>query len=102
MMFFEMGDMSWMSIENLPRFLVYRCSSISRIGRDGTQRLVVGLIADQATGNVLPAGDTCFTYLLMQRHLDRLLTEREAVVRWQQAILPLLEEKLAWPGCATT
>jgi hypothetical protein len=101
-MFFEMGDMSWMSIENLPRFLVYRCSSISRMGRDGTQRLGVGLIADQATGNVLPAGDTCFTYLLLQRPFDRLLTEREAVVRWQQAILPLFEEKLAWPGCATT
>lgn len=102
MMFFEMGDMGWMSIENLPRFLVYRCSSISRIGRDGTQRLGVGLVADQATGNVLPAGDVSFTYFLLQRPLSRLLTEQEAVARWQQALLPLFEEKLAWPGCATT
>jgi len=102
MMFFEMSNMGWMSVENLPRFLVYRCSSISRIGRDGTQRLGIGLVADQATGNVLPAGDVSFSYLLLQRPLTRLLTEQEAVVRWQQALLPLFEEKLAWPRCATT
>ncbi len=97
MMFFEVGDMGWMSIENLPRFLVYRCSSLPRIGRDGTQRLGVGLIADQATGNVLPAGDVAFTYFLLQRHLERLLPEREAVLRWQQALLPLFEKDSPGP-----
>ena len=56
MMYFDIDDMGWMSAENLPRFLVYRCSSISQIERDGTQRLGIGLLADQATGNVLPAG----------------------------------------------
>src|SRR5712671_3372490 len=66
MMYFDVGDMAWMSTENLPRFLVYRCSSISRIEREGTQRLGVGLLADQATGNVLPAGDVNFTYWLLQ------------------------------------
>ncbi len=65
MMYFDVGDMAWMSTENLPRFLVYRCSSISRIEREGTQRLGVGLLADQATGNVLPAGDVNFTYFLL-------------------------------------
>ena len=102
MMFFDMSDMAWMSTENLPRFLVYRCSNISEIGRDGTQRMGVGLIADQATGDVLPAGEVRFTYYLSQQPLARLLTEQEAVTRWMSALLPLFEERLAWPACATS
>ncbi len=102
MMYFDVGEMGWMSTENLPRFLVYRCSSISSIKRDGTQRLGVGLLADQATGNVLPAGDVNFTYWLLQRPMTRLLTEQESVARWMQALLLLFEEKLTWPACATS
>ena len=102
MMYFDVSEMSWMSTENLPRFLVYRCSSLSRIDRDGTQRLGVGLLADQATGNVLPAGDINFTYWLLQRPMTRLLTAQESVARWMQALLPLFEEKLSWPACATS
>jgi hypothetical protein len=102
LMYFDVSDMSWMSTENLPRFLVYRCSSISRIEREGTQRLGVGLLADQATGNVLPAGEVNFTYWLLQRPMTRLLTEQESVTRWMQALLPLFEEKLTWPACATS
>lgn len=102
MMYFDVGDMEWMSIENVPRFLVCRCTSVSRIERDGTQRLGVGLIADQATGNVLPAGDVRFTCWLLQRPVTSLLTEQQAVVRWMQALLPLFEENLAWPHCATS
>jgi uncharacterized protein (DUF1810 family) len=102
LMYFDVSDMGWMSTENLPRFLVYRCRSLSRIERDGTQRLGVGLLADQATGNVLPAGDINLTYWLLQRPMTRLLTEQESVVRWMQALLPLFEEKLAWPACATS
>src|SRR5271166_5878667 len=102
LMYFDFSDMNWMSIENLPRFLVYRCSSLSRIERDGTQRLGVGLLAAQATGNVLPAGEINFTYWLLQRPMTRLLTAQEAVARWMQALLPLFEEKLAWPPCATS
>ena len=102
MMFFDIDDMGWMSAENLPRFLVYRCSSTSQIEKDGTQRLGIGLLADQATGNVLPAGDVSFNYWLLQRPLTRLLTEQEAVRRWMEALLPLFEQKLSWPSCATT
>ena len=102
LMYFDVSDMGWMSTENLPRFLVYRCSSLSRIERDGTQRLGVGLLADQATGNVLPAGDINFTYWLLQRPMTRLLTEQESVARWMQALLPLFDEKLTWPACATS
>lgn len=102
MMFFDFSEMNWMSIENLPRFLVYRCSSLSRIERDGTQRLGVGLLAQQATGNILPAGDINFTYWLLQRPMTRLLTAQESVSRWMQALLPLFEEKLTWPACATS
>ncbi len=102
LMYFDVSDMGWMSTENLPRFLVYRCRSLSRIERDGTQRLGVGLLADQATGNVLPAGDINFTYWLLQRPMTRLLTAQESVARWMQALLPLFEEKLTWPACATS
>jgi hypothetical protein len=102
MMYFDFSEMGWMSVENLPRFLVYRCTSTSRIERDGTQRLGVGLLAEQATGNVLPAGDVSFNYWLLQRPMARLLTEQESVSRWMQALLPLFEEELAWPACATS
>jgi len=34
--------------------------------------------------------------------MTRLLTAQESVSRWMQALLPLFEEKLAWPGCATS
>src|SRR3984885_5526498 len=102
MMFFDIDDMGWMSFGNLPRFLSYRCSSISQIQKDGTQRLGIGMLADQATGNLLPQGDVRFTYWLLQRPLTRLLTEQEAVTRWMEALLPLFEEKLSWPSCATT
>jgi hypothetical protein len=102
MMFFDVGDMDWMGIQNLPRFLVYRCSSTSRIQTDGTQGMGVGLIADQATGEVLPAGEVRFTYWLMQRSVPALLTEQEAVTRWMEALLPVFEERLAWPKCAGT
>jgi hypothetical protein len=100
MMFFDVGDMDWMGTENLPRFLVYRCSGLSRIQSDGTQRMGVGLIADQATGNVLPAGEVRFTYWLMQRSMPVLLTEQEGLTRWMEALLPLFEERLTWPKCA--
>jgi hypothetical protein len=102
MMFFDMDDMGWMSPENLQRFLVYRCSSISQIEKDGTQRLGVGLLANQTIGNILPAGDVRFTYWLLQRPLDRLITEQEAVGRWVEALLPLFEERLSWPACASS
>ncbi|HXF12661.1 MAG TPA: hypothetical protein VN517_05875 [Terriglobales bacterium] len=102
MMYFDISDMGWMGIENIPRFLVYRCSSISRIERDGTQRLGVGLIADQATGNVLPAGEIKVTYWLRQTPLSTLLTEQQAVTRWMEALLPLFEERLTWPPCASS
>jgi len=61
LMYFDVSEMSWMSTQNLPRFLVYRCTNISRIEKDGTQRLGIGLLANQATGNILPAGDVSFT-----------------------------------------
>lgn len=102
LMYFDFSDMGWMSTENLPRFLVYRCSSIAQIETDGTQNLGVGLLAQRATGNILPAGDVSFTYWLLQRPMTRLLTEQEAVARWMEALLPLFEEKLAWPPCATS
>jgi hypothetical protein len=102
MMFFDVGDMEWMGIQNLPRFLVYRCSSISRIEADGKQRLGIGLIADQTTGDVLPAGEVRFTYWLMQRPVPILLTEQQAVTRWMEGLLPIFEERLTWPKCAST
>jgi hypothetical protein len=103
MMYFDISDMDWMSFDNLPRFLVCRCSMTSQLEPGGeTQRFGVGLVADQATGNVLPAGEVRFTYWLLQRPVNDLLSEQEAVTRWVSALVPLFEEKLEWPGCATT
>ena len=103
MMYFDVGDMDWMSFENLPRFLVCRCSMTSHLEPGGeNQRFGVGLIADQAAGDTLPAGDIRFTYWLLQRPVKELLNEQQAVTRWVGALLPLFEEKLAWPSCAST
>lgn len=102
MMYFDMTHMGWMSTQNLPRFLVYRCGNVSRIQADGTQRLGVGLVAEQATGDVLPAGDIQFSYWLLQRPVTALLNQQQAMSRWMPALLPLFEEKLAWPACAAT
>ena len=62
----------------------------------------IGLIADQATGDVLPAGEVRFTYWFMQRSVPALLTEQEAVARWMEALLPIFEERFTWPKCAST
>lgn len=102
MMFFDVDDMDWMSNDNLPRFLVYRCSSLTEFEAGGTQRLGVGLIANQALGSTLPAGEVRFTYYLLQRPATQLFTEQEAVARWMAAVLPLFQERLVWPPCATT
>ncbi len=103
MMYFDVSDMGWMSFDNLPRFLVCRCSMTSHLEPGGeSQRFGVGLIAEQSTGNVLPAGDVRFTYWLLQRPVKDLLNEQEAVTRWMSALLPLFEQKLEWPACATS
>jgi hypothetical protein len=102
MLYFDMSDMDWMSLQNIPRFLAYRCSTVSRLEKDGDQTLGVGLIAGQATGNTLPAGEIRFTYWLLQRPLNALLNEQQAVARWMEALLPLFEERLDWPSCATS
>ncbi|HEV2176366.1 MAG TPA: hypothetical protein VGW33_04080 [Terriglobia bacterium] len=102
MLYFDLSDMAWMSLQNVPRFLAYRCSTVSRLEKDGNQTLGIGLIANQATGNTLPAGDIRFTYWLLQRPLHELLNERQAVTRWMEALLPLFEERLDWPQCATS
>ncbi len=102
MMYFDMSAMSWMSLDNIPRFLGYRCATVSVLEPGGNQRLGIGLIAQQATGNLLPAGEVRFTYYLLQRSLKDLITERQAVVRWMEALLPLFQENLAWPECATS
>lgn len=102
-MYFDVGDMDWMSFDNLPRFLVCRCSMTSHLEPGGeNQRFGVGLIADQAAGDLLPAGEIRFTYWLLQRPVTELLNEQEAVTRWVGALLPLFEEKLEWPSCAST
>lgn len=102
MMYFDMSAMGWMSLDNIPRFLGYSCSTVAVLEPGGRQRLGIGLIADQATGDVLPAGDVRFTCYLSQHSLKGLITERQAVNRWMEALLPLFQENLAWPKSATS
>ena len=102
MMYFDISSMGWMSFDNIPRFLGYRCSTVAVLEPGGNQRLGIGLVADQATGDILPAGDVRFTYYLTQRSLKGLITEQQAVSRWMEALLPLFPENLTWPNCATS
>jgi uncharacterized protein (DUF1810 family) len=102
-LYFDMSDMAWMSFANLPRFLVYRCGMTSQLEAGGeNQRFGVGLLANQASGNVLPAGDIRFTWWLLQRAVPDLLNQQQAVTRWMGALSPLFEENLAWPKCASS
>lgn len=102
-LYFDMSEMAWMSFQNLPRFLVYRCGMTSQLEPGGErQRFGVGLIADQASGNLLPAGEVRFTWWLLQRAVPDLLNEQQAATRWLEALSPLFEENLAWPECATS
>lgn len=100
MLYFDMSAMSWMSLANIPRFLCYRCSTVAVLEQTGNQRLGIGLVADQATGDLLPAGEVHFAYSLLQRSCDDLLTERQALSRWMEALQPLFTETLDWPPCA--
>ena len=102
MLYFDMSSMGWMSFENIPRFLGYRCATVSVLEPGGNQRLGIGLVANQAAGDVLPAGEAHFNYFLLQQSFKELITERQAVNRWMEALLPLFEENLAWPNCATS
>lgn len=102
MLYFDMSSMGWMSFENIPRFLGYRCATVSVLERGGNQRLGIGLIANQATGDMLPAGEVHFNYFLLQQSFKELITERQAANRWMEALLPLFEENLAWPKCASS
>jgi hypothetical protein len=102
MMYFDLNAMSWMSLDNVPRFLGYRCETVAVLEQGGKQRLGIGLIARQATGDSLPAGEVRFTYYLLQRSVGSLITEQQAVSRWMEALLPLFKETLEWPKCATS
>jgi len=102
MMYFDMSVMDWMSFRNLPRFLVYRCTMTSRLEPGHKERIGLGLVADQAAGNILPPGKVRFAYNMLQRPIHKLIDQREAVQRWMEALLPLFEERLEWPLCATT
>ena len=102
MLYFDISSMGWMSFDNIPRFLSYRCATVSVLEPGGNQRLGIGLIANRASGDVLPAGEVHFTYFLLQRSLKDLITERQAVNRWMEALLPLFQENLAWPKGATS
>ncbi len=102
LMYFDVEEMGWMSTQNLPRFLVYRCSSVTRVDQDRSEQLGVGWIAAQSTGNVLPKGQIRFSHRLLQRPVSNLLTPQEASTRWMEALLPLFEERLTWPACATS
>jgi hypothetical protein len=96
MLYFDLSDMGWMSLQNIPRFLAYRCSTVSRLEQDGNQTLGIGLVAGEATGNTLPAGEVRFTYWLLQRPVVELLTEqRRCRVGWKHCSRSL---KRTWIG----
>src|SRR6202050_2290704 len=77
MMFFDMTAMSWMSLNNIARFLNYRCAFRRRYRPVAGGEL--GLIANGFSGHLFPAGDQQFAYAIHARSRAQTPTDQEAL-----------------------
>jgi hypothetical protein len=99
MMFFDMTAMSWMSRENIARFLNYRCGFRRRYKPSAMAEL--GLYADGFSGTVFPAGRQHFRYHIRLRELLVPATESQALTELIQACLKLIPLESTWAQGAT-
>jgi hypothetical protein len=99
MMFFDMTAMSWMSFENIARFLNYRCGYKRRYQPRPCASL--GLYADGFSGKVFPAGQQRFVYYISAAPRSETPTECAAVQSLVERCLPLLPPRSLWPERAT-
>jgi hypothetical protein len=99
MMFFDMTAMSWMSYENVARFLNYRCGYRRRY--QPQPAAAVGLYADGFSGKTFPAGKHRFVYFLTAAPRAQTPSEDQAVQWLIDRCLPLLPPRSEWPEKAT-
>ncbi|BBH24213.1 hypothetical protein Back11_55580 [Paenibacillus baekrokdamisoli] len=99
MMYFDMTDMSWMSRDNIARFLNYRCGFRRRYKPSPAYEL--GLYADGFSGYVFPAGEQTFTFYLKARKQLSSPTETTALKELMDHCLQLVPAEAEWPEKAT-
>jgi hypothetical protein len=100
MLFFDMTRMSWMSRQNIARFLNYRCGFRRRYQPEPAGEL--GLYATGASGRLFPSGIQHFSYFLAARPRKALADDHEAVRMLVHKCLPLLPVTSSWPSGATS
>jgi hypothetical protein len=99
MMFFDMTAMSWMSFDNIARFLNYRCGYQRRYRPKPAAAL--GLYADGFSGKTFPAGRQRFVYYVTAAPRAETPSEAQAVQWLVERCLPLLPPTSEWPPRAT-
>lgn len=99
MMFFDMTAMSWMSFENVARFLNYRCGYKRRYQPRPAASL--GLYADGFSAKTFSAGKQRFVYSITAAPRTETPSEHQAVQWLVERCLPLLPERSEWPAKAT-
>ena len=99
MMFFDLTAMSWMSVENIARFLNYRFGYQRRYQPAPAASL--GMYADGFSGKTFPAGRQRFVYHLTAAPRGDTPTDAQAVQTLVERCLPLLPPRSDWPARAT-
>ena len=99
MMFFDMTAMSWMSRDNVARFLNYRCGFRRRYKPGPAHEL--GLYADGFSGTVFPAGEQQFAYYIKGRTKASPPKESDALHELVDHCLQLVPAHAEWPDKAT-
>ncbi|GGD84335.1 hypothetical protein [Paenibacillus nasutitermitis] len=99
MMYFDMTDMTWMSRDNIARFLNYRCGFRRRYKPAPAYEL--GLYADGFSGTAFPAGTQRFTYYVKARQRLSVPTETTALKELIDHCLQLVPAESQWPEKAT-
>jgi hypothetical protein len=100
MMFFDFSAMSWMSFDNVARFMNYRCGYQRRY--QPRPQASLGLYADGFSGKTFPAGKQRFVYYITATPRAETPSEHHAVQWLVERCLPLLPERSEWPGRATS
>jgi hypothetical protein len=99
MMFFDMTSMSWMSRENIARFLNYRCGF--RRSYKPAPAHELGLYADGFSGHTFPKGTHTFKYYLKARTKLSPPKETTALKELIDHCLMLVPAESKWPTKAT-
>ncbi|MDF2838103.1 MAG: hypothetical protein K0Q63_3743, partial [Paenibacillus sp.] len=99
MMYFDMTDMSWMSRDNVARFLNYRCGFRRRYKPAPAYEL--GLYADGFSGYEFPKGKQEFTYFIKANMRQSVPTETSALTELMDNCLQLVPAEAKWPEKAT-